>query len=107
MGPNVSGTNRHITPHRHSYIHQTCWVQQCFAGKPILLVQTLAPPRRRRRPPDGRAARDPSRRPPPPDLSPEGSGSAPAMSKARVYADVNVVRPKEYWDYEALAVQWG
>lgn len=30
-----------------------------------------------------------------------------AMSKARVYADVNVVRPKEYWDYESLAVQWG
>ncbi|KAK1682372.1 hypothetical protein QYE76_043220 [Lolium multiflorum] len=29
------------------------------------------------------------------------------MSKAKVYADVNVVRPKEYWDYEALAVQWG
>lgn len=30
-----------------------------------------------------------------------------AMSKARVYADVNVVRPKEYWDYESLTVQWG
>jgi hypothetical protein len=30
-----------------------------------------------------------------------------AMSKARVYADVNVQRPKEYWDYEALTVQWG
>ena len=29
------------------------------------------------------------------------------MSKARVYADVNVQRPKEYWDYEALTVQWG
>lgn len=29
------------------------------------------------------------------------------MSKARVYADVNVQRPKEYWDYEALIVQWG
>jgi len=29
------------------------------------------------------------------------------MSKARVYADVNVLRPKEYWDYEALTVQWG
>lgn len=28
-------------------------------------------------------------------------------SKARVYADVNVLRPKEYWDYEALTVQWG
>jgi len=30
-----------------------------------------------------------------------------AMSKARVYADINVVRPKEYWDYESLTVQWG
>ncbi|KAJ6806230.1 casein kinase II subunit alpha-2-like [Iris pallida] len=29
------------------------------------------------------------------------------MSKARVYADVNVNRPKEYWDYESLVVQWG
>ncbi|CAL9198373.1 unnamed protein product, partial [Musa hybrid cultivar] len=30
-----------------------------------------------------------------------------AMSKARVYTDVNVLRPKEYWDYESLTVQWG
>ncbi|KAI4324834.1 hypothetical protein MLD38_030286 [Melastoma candidum] len=30
-----------------------------------------------------------------------------AASKARVYADVNVVRPKDYWDYESLTVQWG
>ncbi|KAF9678582.1 hypothetical protein SADUNF_Sadunf07G0049600 [Salix dunnii] len=30
-----------------------------------------------------------------------------SMSKARVYADVNVLRPKEYWDYESLTVQWG
>ncbi|CAA6662973.1 unnamed protein product [Spirodela intermedia] len=29
------------------------------------------------------------------------------MSKARVYSDVNVLRPKEYWDYESLTVQWG
>ncbi|KAH7673505.1 Non-specific serine/threonine protein kinase protein [Dioscorea alata] len=29
------------------------------------------------------------------------------MSKARVYAEINVVRPKEYWDYEALTLQWG
>ncbi|RLN43303.1 casein kinase II subunit alpha-like [Panicum miliaceum] len=35
------------------------------------------------------------------------TGSGLAMSKARVYADINVVRPKEYWDYEALTVQWG
>lgn len=30
-----------------------------------------------------------------------------SMSKARVYADVNVRRPKEHWDYESLSVQWG
>uniref|UniRef100_A0A0D9VR03 Casein kinase II subunit alpha-2 n=1 Tax=Leersia perrieri TaxID=77586 RepID=A0A0D9VR03_9ORYZ len=30
-----------------------------------------------------------------------------AMSTARVYADVNVNRPREYWEYEALAVEWG
>ncbi|KAK7346921.1 hypothetical protein VNO80_21445 [Phaseolus coccineus] len=36
------------------------------------------------------------------------SGSNPQpMSKARVYTDVNVIRPKEYWDYESLTVQWG
>jgi len=29
------------------------------------------------------------------------------MSKARVYTDVNVIRPKDYWDYESLNVQWG
>ncbi|KAF9621225.1 hypothetical protein IFM89_016719 [Coptis chinensis] len=30
-----------------------------------------------------------------------------ATSKARVHADINVVRPKDYWDYESLTVQWG
>ncbi|KAL3525617.1 hypothetical protein ACH5RR_013989 [Cinchona calisaya] len=30
-----------------------------------------------------------------------------AMSKARVYSDINVLRPREYWDYESLTVQWG
>ncbi|KAL0431504.1 UNVERIFIED_CONTAM: Casein kinase II subunit alpha-4, chloroplastic [Sesamum radiatum] len=30
-----------------------------------------------------------------------------AASKARVYQDINVLRPKEYWDYESLTVQWG
>ncbi|XP_040936097.1 casein kinase II subunit alpha-4, chloroplastic isoform X2 [Gossypium hirsutum] len=28
-------------------------------------------------------------------------------SKSKVYADVNVIRPKEYWDYESLTIQWG
>lgn len=30
-----------------------------------------------------------------------------SMSRARVYEDVNVKRPKEYWDYETLTVTWG
>nr|GMD98686.1 casein kinase II subunit alpha-2-like [Ipomoea batatas] len=30
-----------------------------------------------------------------------------APSKARVYTDINLIRPKDYWDYESLAVQWG
>lgn len=29
------------------------------------------------------------------------------MSCARVYADVNVKRPRDYWDYENLTVTWG
>ncbi|CAM9735629.1 unnamed protein product, partial [Heterosigma akashiwo] len=29
------------------------------------------------------------------------------MSRARVYTDVNVHRPREYWDYESLVVNWG
>ena len=33
---------------------------------------------------------------------------ARAMSLvSRVYADVNTKRPREYWDYEALVVNWG
>merc|ERR1712032_1049599 len=28
-------------------------------------------------------------------------------SRARVYPDVNRNRPQEYWDYEALQIQWG
>lgn len=30
-----------------------------------------------------------------------------SLSKARVYCDVNVLRPKDYWDYESINVQWG
>ncbi|KAK4481546.1 hypothetical protein RD792_012447 [Penstemon davidsonii] len=29
------------------------------------------------------------------------------MSRARVYADINVHRPREYWDYESFTLQWG
>jgi len=31
----------------------------------------------------------------------------PHASRARVYADVNSHRPREYWDYEAHVVEWG
>jgi len=30
-----------------------------------------------------------------------------SKSVARVYSDINVQRPREYWDYESLTVQWG
>ena len=30
-----------------------------------------------------------------------------ASSVARVYANVNMERPREYWDYESLEVTWG
>ena len=32
---------------------------------------------------------------------------AGAASASRVYADVNVAAPRDYWDYEALTVAWG
>lgn len=28
-------------------------------------------------------------------------------NRALVYADVNQHRPREYWNYEALTIQWG
>ena len=31
----------------------------------------------------------------------------PAASRARVYADVNLHRPRDYWDYESHSVEWG
>jgi casein kinase II subunit alpha len=30
-----------------------------------------------------------------------------ASSRAKVYADVNLRKPKEYWDYDSLQVKWG
>lgn len=35
------------------------------------------------------------------------AAAPPPMSIARIYADANVIRPKEYWDYEALQLKWG
>mmetsp|Transcript_23848 Transcript_23848/g.60283 ORF Transcript_23848/g.60283 Transcript_23848/m.60283 type:complete len:345 (-) Transcript_23848:1447-2481(-) len=37
-----------------------------------------------------------------------GSRKANALrTVARVYSQVNVERPREYWDYESLAINWG
>lgn len=30
----------------------------------------------------------------------------PLPSRSRVYTDVNVHRPREYWDYEIHTVEW-
>lgn len=37
----------------------------------------------------------------------KGKVNPVAMSRARVYADVNVQRPRDYWDYESFVLQWG
>ena len=29
------------------------------------------------------------------------------MSRSRIYCDVNIHRPAEYWDYENLTINWG
>jgi len=31
----------------------------------------------------------------------------PLPSKARVYADVNAQKSKDYWDYDSYNIQWG
>merc|ERR1711959_167061 len=36
-----------------------------------------------------------------------GNFNGHVMSRSRVYADVNEKKPKEYWDYDALVVEWG
>lgn len=28
-------------------------------------------------------------------------------NRASIYADVNAQRPRDYWNYEALTIQWG
>jgi hypothetical protein len=35
------------------------------------------------------------------------SVAMPLASRARVYADVNSHRQREYWDYESHVVEWG
>ena len=35
------------------------------------------------------------------------SRNMPAASRARVYADVNTHKPREYWDYDTHVIEWG
>ncbi|PKI71299.1 hypothetical protein CRG98_008299, partial [Punica granatum] len=70
-------------PHDRRHSHQKTSAYQQYRVRPLSPPETLAQK-------IGKAVRR--------------SG---APSKARVYADVNVILPKEYWDYESLTVQWG
>lgn len=40
-------------------------------------------------------------------LRPDHKKTMPLPSRARVYADVNAHRPRDYWDYESYVVEWG
>lgn len=41
-------------------------------------------------------------------LYPKATRSDEGMSSvARVYADVNENKPREYWDYENYSIEWG
>lgn len=35
------------------------------------------------------------------------AGKMPLPSRARVYAEVNSHKPRDYWDYESYVVEWG
>ena len=36
-----------------------------------------------------------------------GASQAKTISIARVYANANQLRPREYWDYENIGIEWG
>jgi hypothetical protein len=52
-------------------------------------------------------AGQPAKRPADPSENPHYYVWSDRMSRARVYADVNTKRPREYWDYESLSINWG
>lgn len=79
----------------------------------LCLLSTAAPRHshghhhhRRRHSPTAYAAAAESPRPMPP-IGRATRHPAGATPIARVYADANSQRPKEYWDYEALDIEWG
>ncbi|KAM3260469.1 hypothetical protein ACQJBY_051621 [Aegilops geniculata] len=80
----------------------------------LCLLSTAAPRhshghhhhRRRHSPAAYAAAAEESPRPMPP-IGRATRHPAGATPIARVYADANSQRPKEYWDYEALDIEWG
>ena len=104
-------------------------ISKAPASRQLPVCYSLAPPLRQFstfafHPPSGTARQRPHfvAPPPPPstaarvDHSPSLSKMAslrnrnrnrPVKSRARVYADVNQHRPKEYWNYDNLVVNWG
>ncbi|KAL6993837.1 Casein kinase II subunit alpha-4, chloroplastic [Sarracenia purpurea var. burkii] len=98
------------------------FLRRLASGGPLSLPQQPYQPKQKQKqkqkppplPPAERLQRPPHRHPPllslPETLAQKIGKSVRrpgAPSKAGVYADVNVIRPKEYWDYESLTVQWG
>ncbi|PON66745.1 GPCR kinase [Parasponia andersonii] len=82
--------------------------------RPISLLRRISSSTLLSASPSHHLRKPPRERPPPLPILPENLAQIGksirrpgAASKARVYTDVNVVRPKEYWDYETLTVQWG
>nr|GMC66306.1 casein kinase II subunit alpha-like [Ipomoea batatas] len=90
--------NRHLPPISTSFSPTLIRSLSSRASIPLTLQQVKPPPQSKQLSPTseklaqkiGKAIRRPG-----------------APSKSRVYSDVNVTRPKEYWDYESLTVQWG
>lgn len=94
--------------HSHSFFRNNKSPQSLISFSPSSFLRRLAASAATPSPPPIHLRRP---RPPPPDNMAQKFGKSTrrpgASSKARVYADINVVRPKEYWDYETLTVQWG
>ncbi|KAF5906101.1 casein kinase II subunit alpha'-like, partial [Clarias magur] len=99
LGHSLSGPNRRswsqlhcgpVSPERpgaHCYSEPGC-TQSCEKTRPAL----------RSRVGSAGVKADPS--------SPMPAMPGPAASKARVYADVNTLKSKDYWDYEAHVPSW-
>lgn len=103
LGHSLSGLNRRswsplhcgpVSPERpvaHCYSEPVIHSQGCEKTRPVLWCRVGSAV-------VGGEKADPS--------SPMPAMPGPAASKARVYADVNTLKSKDYWDYEAHVPSW-